>query len=109
MGDFVLFLVGHLSECLLRSARLEPGIPAEMPFAARLDEDFSLADAAEDLHLRAVPIADAAFRFGSAIVERVRDGGQPFTSGRFEQPANVWAGKVAELVEAEGDVFDDEP
>src|SRR4051812_5605274 len=109
MGDVVLLLVRHLSEGLLRSARLEPGIPSEVPFAAWLDQDFSLADAAEDLDSGPVPVADAAFRFGGPVVERVGDGGQTLASGRFEQPFDVGTWKVAELVEAQRYVFDDEP
>src|SRR6185295_3174421 len=77
MRDGILLVIAHLGEGFLRVARLEPGVPAEVPLAARLDEDLSLHFSHEHLHLVAVPVADAALRARSAIVERVRDRREP--------------------------------
>src|SRR5438105_12866418 len=108
MRDFVFLLISHLGECLLRSVRLEPGVPSEVTFAARLDQNLARGDSAENVALRSIPIRDAAFRFRGAVVERVGNRGEAFAARCFEEPPDVRTREVAKLVEAEGDVFDDE-
>src|SRR5205085_7263446 len=104
----ILFFCGHLRVRLRRAARLEPRVPPEAAAAARLDKNFAVAFACEHVALLAIPICDAALRLRRSIVERVCDRCQSFSSGGFEKPADVRPGKVAELVEAKGDVLDDE-
>src|SRR5437588_11809608 len=99
MRDFVFLLISHLGECLLRPVRLEPGVPSEVTFAARLDQNLARDGSAENVALRSIPIRDAAFRFRGAVVQRVGDRGEPFSAGGFEEPADVRSGEVAELVE----------
>src|SRR5579884_2496966 len=100
MREAVLFVVGHFGESLLRSARLEPGVPSEPLISARFDEHFAFAVAEENVTVFAVPIGDATLRFRRAIVERVRDRGESLASGGFEQPSHVRTGEVSELFEA---------
>src|ERR1051325_1357922 len=95
MGELVLLFRGELGKRLLRVARQKPGVPAEMAFAARMDEHFAGSLADEEVGLRSVPVADAALRFRGAIVERVGDGGEPLAAGGFEQPLHVRTGKVS--------------
>src|SRR5207247_2540109 len=89
-------------------ARLKPRIPSELLLAARRNEHLAGALAEEDAALRAVPVGDAALRLRRAVVERVGDRREPFAAGGLEQPLHIRTGKVAELVEAQRDVFDNE-
>src|SRR5688572_2058394 len=108
MGELI-FLVGReLGEGLVRPRRLEPGVPAEMSLAPRLHEDLPRGLAHEHVHLAAVPVADAALRAGGAVVERIRDRRETFAAGSLEQPANVRAWEIAELVEAQRYVLDNQ-
>src|SRR5207245_5371951 len=104
----VFFFRRHLGKSLLGSARLKPRVPSEMPLTAGLHENLSRALAEKDLALFSVPVRDAALRFCRAIVQGVGDRRQALPSGRFQQPPYEGARKVAQLVEAEGNVLDDE-
>src|SRR6185436_14389262 len=108
MRDRILLFVRHLRERLLRALRQEPGIPAEMTLAARRDQHLTRRLAVEDVTVTTVPVRDATLRFGGAVVQRVRDRGESLSAGRFEQPLHIRTRKIAELVEAKGDVLDDE-
>src|ERR1700680_4106 len=108
MGEAVLLLGCHFSKGLLRSARLEPGVPSEVLISSRLHQNLAPALAEKDLSLAAVPVRDAALRSCGAVVQRIRDGGQSSASRGFQQPANIGSREVAQLVESERDVLDDE-
>src|SRR5438477_421512 len=73
MRDVVFLFGRHLRERLCRSMRLEPRVPSELLFAARLDENFPVALAEKNLRFVAVPIRDAALRFRRSIEQRVCD------------------------------------
>ena len=55
-----------------------------------------------------IPVGHAALRVRGAVVEGIGDGGQALSARGLEQPLHVGAGEVAQLVESEGDVLDDE-
>src|SRR6266508_1580752 len=108
MRDTIFLVIGHLGECLVGAARLKPRIPTEALFTTRLHEHFAGAFTEKDVALVAIPIRDAALRLRSAIVERVCDRGEPLPPCGFEQPSHVRSWEVAELIEAERNVLDDE-
>src|SRR5712691_6242399 len=104
----VFFFRRHLRKRFLGSARLKPRVPAKMALAAGLHENLSRTLAEKNLSLFPIPVGDATLRFCRAIVQGVGDGRQPFPARRFQQPPYEGTRKVAQLVEAEGDVLDDE-
>src|SRR5699024_6694545 len=98
----------HLRKRLRRTLRLKPGVPSEDRGAARLDEDLTMSLAKEEVRFGAIPVPHATLRFRGTIVQRVSHGGESLAPCRFEQPSDIGAGKITELVEAERNVFDDE-
>src|SRR3954452_11447611 len=104
----VLLLRRHLAVGFGASVRLKPGVPAEVLRSSRLDEHLPGRLPAEEVGRRPIPVGDAALGSCRAVEQRISDGAEALSAGCFEEPAYVETGKVAELVEAEVHVFDDE-
>src|SRR5258707_1473879 len=108
VGGRIFLFRSHFGEGSAAPVRLEPGVPAEVPGAARLDEDLADRFAVKEVRVLAVPVGDATLRAGGTVEQRVGDGAEAFAAGCFEEPADERAGEVAKLIEAERDVLDDE-
>src|SRR5258706_6297113 len=108
VGGRIFFFGSHFGEGSAAPVRLEPGVPAEVPAAARLDEDLAHRLAVKEVGILAVPVGDTALRAGGAIEQRVGDRAEALATRRFEEPADEGSREVAELVEAERYILDDE-
>src|SRR5258706_15315720 len=96
----------HLAVGFPASFGLEPGVPAEVLFSARLDQHLPDRLSAEEVRRGTIPVGDAALRARRTVDQGIGDGTEALAAGSFEEPPHIGAGEVAELVEAEGDILD---